>query len=166
MKKFVYALLFAAAAATAVSNADGSDRPAADVSISRVVAQPESWMNTPFKFEGRFHRMNDVYQAFYTPFDSFSYANFSAWDITLDLSQRESFLSHCPTLYVNRQMHAKALKNLAELRPFERFRAEGIVRTNFAGLPFVQITKIESLDWWKFWLDEEDFKAEAFHMAR
>lgn len=162
MKKFLIAMMFAGAAATAVSNADGADRAVAKASIMQVVAQPESWLNTPFSFEGRFQRLNDVYQSFYTPFDSFSYANFAAWDINFDLSQREAFLNHCPTLYVNRQMHAKALKNLCELRPFERFRAQGIVRTSFAGRPFVEITKIESLDWWKFWLDEADFKAAAF----
>ncbi len=162
MKKLAIALVFAGLAAGSIGiQADGRPRPATHTSLLAVRAQPDAWLNTPITFEARFHRLGEVYQPFFTPFDSFSFGNFAAWDVSQDLNSKEGFLDHCATLYVDREMKARTMQDVAELATYERFEATGVVRAVFAGKPFIEITKIEPCEWWKFWLKADDFRREA-----
>ena len=166
-KRIVSALSLAMVALTGgiggvPGTADAKDRPPVNTTLSALRAQPDAWVNTPITFEARFHRLGEIFQPFYTPFDSFSFGNFAAWDMDAQLDQEGPFVDHCPTLYVDRQMKAKTMKCVAELKPYQRFRATGIVRSVFAGRPFIEVTSIEPCDWWRFWWTDKDHVAEAF----
>lgn len=162
MKSVLSALLFLGLVAGATGDADCKDRPTAETTLSAVRAQPEAWLNTPIEFEARFHRFGELYQPFYTPFDSFSFANLSAWDVSQSVGSQEQFLDHCPTLYVDRRMKAKTMKRVSDLAPYQRFKAVGVVRQVFAGRPFIEITDLRPIGWWKFWRDADDHREEAF----
>ena len=163
MKKFAIALVLAGLTAGSVGiSADGKDRPPSHTTLDALRAQPDAWLNAPITFEGRFHRLGEVYQPFFSPFDSFSFQNFAAWDVSSDLNSKDVFLDHCATLYVDREMMSPTMRSLSELKPYQRFTATGVVRAVFAGKPFIEVTKVEPHDWWKFWLTADDFHREAF----
>jgi hypothetical protein len=141
--------------------ADAKDRKAVRTDLDAVRAKPQAWLDTPIEFEARYHALGEIYQPFYTQFDAFSFANFSAWDVTKDLSTKDGFTDHCQTLYISRQMNSDALEKLGELAPYQRFRARAIVRSVFSGRAFVEVTDVKPLDAW-FWWDSEDHRRAAF----
>lgn len=162
MKSFFSALLFLGLVAGVTGDADCKDRPFARTTLSEVRTQPEAWLNTPIVFEARFHALGEIFQPFYTPFDSFSFANFSAWDVSQAMTSQEQFLDHCPTLYVDRRMKAKTMQRLAHLSPFQRFEAKGYVRQVFNGRPFIEVVEIKPHKSWRFWWTPDDHREDAF----
>jgi len=151
MKKTALALMVLGS----LAGADASDRQPTRATLAQVQAQPQAFLDTPFEFEGRFHRLGQIYQPFYTQFDAFSFCNFTAWDTGRDLSVRENFNDHFATLYLSRQMRASSLEELVELAPYQRFKATGIVRSVFAGHAFVEVLEVDACDTWCWWTDAD-----------
>jgi hypothetical protein len=162
MKTLASTLLLTILVGGTAADADGRARHVTTVSLSELRETPAAYLNVPVSFTARFSRLTEVYQPFFTPFDSFSFANFAAWDCESDLKSQEQFLDHCPTLYIDRRMRESTLEKMNSLDPYECFRATGVVRQVFAGRPFIEITDVKPVYWWKFWMSADDHAEEAF----
>lgn len=141
MKTIAISLLACALGGSALAEI----RDAVPASLNAVRAQPSAYLNSEIEFEGRFARTSEVYQPFYTMFDSFSYENFTAWDAANDLGDKAQYLDSCPTLYVHRKM-GEAVEEMNKLLPHQRFKAHAVVRSVFGGHAFIEVVRLERLD--------------------
>lgn len=145
MKTFVRFGGAAALALLSYTVADAGDREGTWATLEEVQATPDAWLNTTFTFEGRYHRLGEIYQPFFTVFNTFRHVNFAAWDEGKDLRHRENFVSSFPLLYMDRTSQ-NSIENLHALHPYQRFQATAVVKSVFDHRPFVQVIDIVGLD--------------------
>lgn len=138
-------LMGAAFAVSAAVPALAQDCALVHAHLDAVREQPQSYFGTKFQFEGRFQKLGEIYQPFFTRFDHSRYMNFSAWDVGQKLADREEFLDSWPLLYVDR-IRGPAIESLGGLERFQRFKATGIVQSVFDGKAFIEVLDIVPLD--------------------
>ncbi len=109
--------------------------------LDEVIAQPQAYLWTKFCFEGSFARMSEIYQPFFTRFDNYDYANFTAWDGRRDPKTKADFMESFPLLYVNRRS-GDQIETVFCLKQFQRFRATAVVQNIFDGKPFIEVIDV------------------------
>ena len=135
-------LLLTLCAATPTFAADDAIVPA---TLNDVRAQPRTYLKSTFEFEGRFSNHSEIFQPFFTMFDDHLFTNFTVWDVNNNLANYDEYRNSFALLYLNRHK-GEQMETLFKLGKYQRFRATGVVRSIFAGRPFIEVIDIVALD--------------------
>jgi len=112
------------------------------LTLEHIKANPDSMKATVITFRGQFHTFNEVYSPFYTPFNSTTHLNFSAWEYDAPLWVKEAFKRDFPYIYVDKRNH-ELCGEILKYKTYMRFEASGTIRSTFNNIPWIQITSIK-----------------------
>jgi len=111
------------------------------ITLQEIRKNPEGFRNFKVEFVGQFHALERMYVPFFTFFTPEEYVNISAWGDEQDLFDPQDYGDDFAYLFLAKDN--TATQQLVRLRRYERFRAEGIVRNIFKGIPWIEIKKLE-----------------------
>lgn len=116
--------------------------------LSSILSAPKSFETLDVTFEGRFHKIDDVFTPVYTPFTPKDFINFSVWDTHVRVWQ-DTITTDFPFLYVRKGVLENATKivnQMQGMRKYEKLRMEGRVTSVFDGRPYIEVTTICRLE--------------------
>jgi tetratricopeptide (TPR) repeat protein len=111
------------------------------IGLQEIRRNPEGFRNLRVAFVGQFHGLERMYVPFFTFFTPEEYVNISAWADEQNLFDPQDYGDDFAYLFISKDN--TAIQELVRLRRYERFRAEGIVRNIFKGIPWIEIKKVE-----------------------
>lgn len=114
------------------------------LTLEHIKANPDSMKSTVIMFRGQFHCFNELYSPFYTPFNSTTHLNFSAWEYDAPLWVKEVFKRDFPYLYVDKKDKALCEK-IMNYKTYMRFEATATIRSTFNNIPWIQVTSIKEM---------------------
>jgi len=83
------------------TQAEWNDRftPAKITYLSDILNSPQCWLDVPVRIPLRFSRIGNIYNPFFTQFNSEQYINFAAWDIQAPIWNQDGFNNDYPHFY-------------------------------------------------------------------
>lgn len=111
--------------------------------ITELRTKPETFRGLTVRFTVQFHERTRFWNPFFTRFTRDEYMNFSAWGDEQPIWVESEFTNDFPLLFVDRR--GSVLETFGTAEAFERYECEGIVRDLFLGMPWVEVTKAESI---------------------
>jgi len=126
-------------------HADGYDplRDYKSVSLKRLIDKPSTFKNTDIKFKAYFHKVDDLWSPFYSPFDPDNYISFSVWPEEARLWVKNEVVKDFPFLYIKND--SDYLQTVLATNKYAMVRLKGTVRSAFNGYPWIEVRHFEVL---------------------
>jgi hypothetical protein len=141
--------------AAALPPSAGADDPIADykrVELSALRKDPTTFRHVDVKFTGLFHKLENLWAPFFTPFVREDYIVFSVWPEDAELWTRAGWLGDLPTCFIRKD--EDGVKDLLALKAYTPVELSGTVLSDFHGLPWVSIARVRKLDGPRYTNDE------------
>jgi len=112
--------------------------------LDRIRASSDSFKGVEVLFIGRFHKVGELFNPFYTHFTPDEYVNFSVWGQHARLWEQEGVLSDFPSCYIsNRNVKIDRFLSLERL---DTVLWTGISRSSLGGEAWIEITGFWQMD--------------------
>lgn len=118
------------------------------VSLADVQANPDAFMNQPIEFDLMYFGYDDerIWAPMYTPFTADRFMPFSGWDPRAPIWSEEVYTNPMRTLFLERTEHDLDVEGWPSRDRFAILRIYGVVKSVFAGKPWIQVTEIDTID--------------------
>lgn len=110
------------------------------VTLRELQRVPTNYKNARVRFLIRYHRTENLWAPFYTPFTPEDYLAFSGWAPEKKLWVKEDHLADFPFLYINKR--SPDLNLVIQAPPYQVMELYGIVRNDFNNIPWVEVIHI------------------------
>ncbi len=144
----VVCLISAAAAPAAQRTARRFGKQEAErksYSLDDIMASPREYLERDVLFYCRFATTSNLFKNVNTRFNSTQHVNFAVWPDKAILWEESGRKNVLPTLYVAKN-DPETLEALRTVKKYELLAVTGRVLNVYAGYPWIQITKIESVE--------------------
>ncbi len=111
--------------------------------LSRVLAQPDRFRDTPLSFVIQFRQLGRHEQAFFTKFDPENWQSLVAWPDDSPLWEKKAYESDFRQLFVKRG--SPEARAFAQATPYKRFRISGTITHVLKGQPWIEVTSVEDV---------------------
>lgn len=149
-------LLFSASALVAAPTFDYDPlREYKSVSLKQLKETPTGFKSTNVKFKAYFHRLDDLWSPFYSPFDPDNYVSFSIWPVSNRLWVEDEVVKDFPFVYIDNENGD--LETLLQANRYDVLQLKGTVKSAFDGYPWIAVRHIEVVKKKSF--DEEHLRS-------
>ena len=114
------------------------------VKLEDVLKSPRAYKGKEITFTCTFHRVSEIFNAYYTRFVPEEYVNFSVWPNSAKLWKKDEYTSSHTFMFLERDH--KAMNAVMTLKRFTRLRLTGYVQNTFKGVPWIEVRHVEILD--------------------
>lgn len=118
------------------------------VSVAEVVANPEAFNTQPIEFELMYNGYDDerIFMPMFTPFTAERYMPVSGWDPKAAIWTEEGYSNPLRTIFIERTDQGLDIEGWPERDRFSIIRVYGVVKTTFAGKPWIEVTELDTID--------------------
>ncbi len=150
-KKFILILAlfgFLAAGIGAKARTWASSEGSANIinlDINELLSEPKTYMKGTVEFECRFATVGKLFRKNNTEFNAEEHINIAVWQPEARLWSRQDRLNVMPSLYINKE-NSQLCQVVSNLPRYRRIAVRGRVISNYANLPWIEVTAIRVLE--------------------
>ncbi len=110
------------------------------VTLRELQRVPTNYKATRVRFIVRYHRTENLWAPFYTPFTPEDHLAFSGWAPEKKLWNKEDHLSDFPFLYIDKE--CPDLNSIIQAPPYQVLELYSIVRNDFNNIPWIEVMHV------------------------
>lgn len=114
------------------------------VALETILKNPESFRGLDVSFVIQFHKLGQIDNPYYTPFEKERYLNFSAWSDAAQLWDKKAYENDFAYLFMDRI--AAECQTILNSRTYDRYVVTGRVVSVFRGQPWIEVVGLTALD--------------------
>lgn len=139
------AILMLGSSARAYFGFTEKQNQAPEIKLVSIIHAPRAYKGQTVRFRCRYALQTNLFKAFNTQYDSREFTNFAAWVEDAKLWEKSARRNVIPTFYVKNTDH-ELIKIITGLRRYELMEVTATVTTDYAGLPWMTVTSIETVN--------------------
>ncbi|MCB9833935.1 MAG: hypothetical protein H6807_15855 [Planctomycetes bacterium] len=114
------------------------------VSLETILKNPEAFRGLDVSFVIQFHKLGQIDNPYYTPFEKERYLNFSVWADGAALWEKKVFEADFAYMFIDRI--AEDCQTILQAGAYERFVVTGRVVSVFRGQPWIEVVGLKGID--------------------
>ncbi len=112
-----------------------------EVELQELREQPETFKGTEVEFTIYFHRIDEVWSPFFSPFSPGDYMAFSGWGEAQAIWKKNEMVRDFPFMYV--QNGDDAVEELLAAEKYDVLRIQGTVKSAFKSYPWIEVQHVD-----------------------
>jgi hypothetical protein len=139
-KSLIASFLLCAAMLPAQEQEFGS---AVNTTLSAIRSDPDAFRNVRVEFTVQFASLGSLSNPFFTRFTPLEYANLFVWADEQSIWQQREFDAPFGQLFYSKE--GDQLSEVFHMKPYQRFKIEGVIRNTFQNMPWIEIITFQSV---------------------
>ncbi len=109
--------------------------------LERLIEQPKSYKNTDIHFRAYFHKIDNLWSPFFSPFNADDHVSFSVWKPQTRLWVKNERVNDFPFLYIENRN--EDLDPLLRANKYALIEIRGTVKSAFNGYPWIEVRHLD-----------------------